>query len=192
LAALILSVNPDLTSAEVKRTIMDTADKIDQANGEYVDGHSIWYGHGRINAQKAVALAAGTGDGGDSLPETLFMEHRVNKAIPDLGTTEDIIIFPLDVVIKEIEVSVDIRHTYRGDLRLTIKSPQGQNIVLIDRSGGGEDNIIQSYRSTDEPGLFDAIIGNSAKGNWSLKIEDMAKQDVGVLTKWGLTITYLS
>jgi len=188
LAALILSVNPDLTSAEVKRVIMDTADKIDPANGEYVDGHSVWYGHGRINAQKAVALAAGEGD--DSLPEVLFMEHRVNKAIPDLGATDDIIPFPLDVAIKEFEVSVDIKHTYRGDLRLTLKSPQGQNIVLVDRSGGSADDIVRSFRSSDEPGLFDAVIGKSAKGDWSLKIEDVAKQDVGVLTKWGIAITY--
>lgn len=192
LAALILSLNPDLTSAEVKRVIMDTADKIDPANGEYVDGHSVWYGHGRINAQKAVALAAGTGDGGGSLPEALFMEHRVNKPIPDQGVIEDVITFPLDVVINEIEVSVDIKHTYRGDLRLILKSAQGQNIVLVDRSGGSDDNIIQSFRSTDEPGLFNAVIGKSAKGDWSLKIEDLAKQDVGVLTKWGLTISYLS
>ena len=190
LAALILSINPDLTSAEVKRVIMDTADKIDPANGEYVDGHSVWYGHGRINAQKAVALAAGEGDGDDSLPEVLFMEHRVNKAIPDLGATDDIIPFPLDVAIKEFEVSVDIKHTYRGDLRLTLKSPQGQNIVLVDRSGGSADDIVRSFRSSDEPGLFDAVIGKSAKGDWSLKIEDVAKQDVGVLTKWGIAITY--
>ena len=120
------------------------------------------------------------------------MKHRVNKAIPDLGATEDAITFPLDVTINEIEVSVDIKHTHRGDLRLTLISPQAQNIVLIDRSGGSEDNIIQSFRSTDEPGLFDAVIGKSAKGDWTLKIEDLAKQDVGVLTKWGLTIAYLA
>lgn len=190
LAALILSVNSDLTSAEVKGVIMDTADKIDPTNGEYVDGHSIWYGHGRINAQKAVALAAGEGDGDDSLPEVLFMEHRVNKAIPDQGTTEDVIPFPLDVAIQEFEVSVDIKHTYRGDLRLTLISPKNQNIVLVDRSGGSADDIVRSFRSSDEPGLFDTVIGKSANGDWSLKIEDLAKQDVGVLVNWGIAITY--
>ena len=124
------------------------------------------------------------------MPEVLFIEHRVNRAIPDLGATDDVITFPLDVVVKEIEVSIDIKHTYRGDLKLTLKSPQGQNIVLIDRSGGGADDIVRSFRSSDEPGLFDAVIGKSAKADWSLKIEDMAKQDVGVLVKWGIAITY--
>jgi subtilisin-like proprotein convertase family protein len=51
------------------------------------------------------------------------MKHRVNKAIPDLGATEAAITFPLDVTINEIEVGVEIKHTYCGDLRLTLISP---------------------------------------------------------------------
>lgn len=57
LAALILSVNPELTAVEVKQMMMETADKIDAENGTYVDGHSERYGYGRINAHKAVAKA---------------------------------------------------------------------------------------------------------------------------------------
>ncbi len=59
LAALILSVNPELTSEEVKRIMMDTADKIDEGNGQYANGHSPYYGHGRINAHTAVERVAG-------------------------------------------------------------------------------------------------------------------------------------
>lgn len=188
LAALILSVNPELTSAEVKQIMMDMADKIDPENGGYVDGHSPSYGHGRINAHKAVALAAG--DSEEPLPEVLFMEHRVHKPIPDLGEIEDPITFPLDVVIKEIEVGVDIRHTWRGDLRVILKSPNGDDVILENRTGGSQDDIIRNYRSTDEPDLFAAILGSSAKGNWHLRVEDLAQQDVGVIMKWGLAVTY--
>lgn len=49
LAGLILAVDPGLTAAEVRQIMMDTADKIDTADGEYdEDGHSPRYGHGRI------------------------------------------------------------------------------------------------------------------------------------------------
>jgi hypothetical protein len=188
LAALILSINSDLTSAEVKRIMMETADKIDQENGQYVDGHSPWYGHGRINAHRAVALVAG--DTKERLPEVLFMEHRVNKSIPDIDEIEDIITFPLDVVIKDIEIGVDIRHTWRSDLRVILKSPHGDEIILLDRAGGSQDDIVRSFRSSDEPELFSSIIGTSANGNWQLKVVDLAEQDVGVLTKWGLSVTY--
>jgi subtilisin family serine protease len=54
LAALILSANSDLTSSEVREIMMETADKIDEANGQYVNGHSPFYGHGRINAHRAL------------------------------------------------------------------------------------------------------------------------------------------
>lgn len=58
LAALILSINSKLTAAEVKEIMMETADKIDPANGDYdLAGHSPWFGHGRINAQAAVSRA---------------------------------------------------------------------------------------------------------------------------------------
>ncbi len=61
LVALILSVNPELTASQVKQIMMETADKIDEQNGEYVDGHSPYYGHGRINAHKAVKRAKSYG-----------------------------------------------------------------------------------------------------------------------------------
>lgn len=60
LAALILSVNPELTAAEVRQIMLDTADKIDPEHGQYVNGHSPWYGYGRINAYQAVRRAQDT------------------------------------------------------------------------------------------------------------------------------------
>jgi len=56
ICALILSVNPDLTAKEVKEIIQLTADKIGQPS-EYTNGHSLKYGAGRINADRAVAEA---------------------------------------------------------------------------------------------------------------------------------------
>jgi hypothetical protein len=56
--ALMLSVNPDLTWQEVKQIIKDTAEKIDPANGQYdANGHSQYFGYGRIDAEKAVRRA---------------------------------------------------------------------------------------------------------------------------------------
>jgi subtilisin family serine protease len=56
--ALILAVNPSLTYNEVKEILRLTADKIDLNNGNYdEDGHSEWYGYGRVNAAKATELS---------------------------------------------------------------------------------------------------------------------------------------
>ena len=188
LAALILSVNPELASAQVRAIMMDTADKINQANGQYVNGHSPWYGHGRINAAKAVALAAGIGQ--QRLPEVLYLEHRIDKPIPDQAQIEDVIPFPLDVTLQALEVGVEIRHTYRGDLRVILKSPQGAQIILADRSGGGQDDLVGTFRSSDDPARFAPVVGQPAKGDWRLLVVDTAPEDVGSLKKWSLSVTY--
>jgi subtilisin family serine protease len=54
-AALILTANPDLTWIQVREIIKETSQKIDIAGGDYnSDGHSRFYGYGRIDAEKAV------------------------------------------------------------------------------------------------------------------------------------------
>ncbi len=60
--ALMLSANPDLTAKQVKEILIKTADKIGSPS-EYVNGHSLKYGYGRVNADKAVAEAIRLRDG---------------------------------------------------------------------------------------------------------------------------------
>ena len=67
-AALILSVNPDLTREQVKDILKNACDKIDAGFGNYNPlGHSPFYGYGRLNAAKAVNLAK------DTLPKQLAL-----------------------------------------------------------------------------------------------------------------------
>jgi subtilisin family serine protease len=57
-AALILSVNSKLNWQQVKDIIRLSSEKIDRLNGNYdTDGHSRFYGYGRINARDAVKMA---------------------------------------------------------------------------------------------------------------------------------------
>lgn len=58
--ALVIAANPALTAAEVRQLVRDTADPIDAVFGAYdADGHSDFYGHGRVNAYRAVRAALG-------------------------------------------------------------------------------------------------------------------------------------
>ncbi len=56
ICALMLSANPNLTGAEIKQILINTADKIGHSS-EYTRGHSLKYGYGRVNAERAVAEA---------------------------------------------------------------------------------------------------------------------------------------
>jgi subtilisin family serine protease len=58
IAALMLSVNPDLSCEQVRQIMRDTAEKIDRQNGRYDEnGFSQFYGYGRLNAYRAVREA---------------------------------------------------------------------------------------------------------------------------------------
>ena len=58
IAGLMLSVNPELTPAEVREILHATADKIDKPNADYdANGWSSQYGFGRVNAAAAVQRA---------------------------------------------------------------------------------------------------------------------------------------
>ena len=65
ICALMLSANPNLTAKEVKDILISTADKIGSP-WEYQNGHSVKYGYGRVNAEKAVLEAFNRARGGSS------------------------------------------------------------------------------------------------------------------------------
>lgn len=59
--ALMLEANPDLTRVEIESILHQSASKIGNKDGEYdINGHSIFYGYGKINASNAIKLALQT------------------------------------------------------------------------------------------------------------------------------------
>ncbi|MGC3944718.1 MAG: S8 family serine peptidase [Chryseolinea sp.] len=53
--ALMLSTNPNLTVTQVKKILKNSCSKIDKPKARYdAQGHSIFYGYGKVNAAKAV------------------------------------------------------------------------------------------------------------------------------------------
>jgi subtilisin-like proprotein convertase family protein len=190
LAGLILSVEPDLTSFKVRKILRDSADQIDKKNGAYDSkGHSKKFGYGRINARAALDMAVGT-DKTSLASKTLSMEHLVKIPIPDLGEATDFISVALEEKILEIEISLDIRHTWMGDLSIVLQPPGQNEMVLQNRTGGGADFIVKTYRSSDQPSLFQHLISRPAVGDWKIKVADHARNDQGILQKWGISITY--
>jgi subtilisin-like proprotein convertase family protein len=89
--------------------------------------------------------------------------------------------------VKEIEVALDITHTYIGDLVVDLVSPAGTVVNLHRREGGSQDNILRTYTMATKPDLRN-VRGQPIKGPWRLKVADVARTDVGKLNKWGLRI----
>jgi len=90
-------------------------------------------------------------------------------------------------IIKEVEVGIDITHTYISDLIVNLVSPQGTAVSLHGRTGGDADNIIKSDNFNNNVNLR-SLNGQQVHGNWRLKVSDVVGQDIGKLNKWSLKV----
>ena len=106
------------------------------------------------------------------------------------STTIDV---PDGFCIADIDVELDITHSYTGDLVVELESPSGTVVRLHDRSGGTADDLVVTYdddggATPDGPGALADFETEIATGTWTLRVSDNADQDQGVLNSWGLRI----
>ncbi|HOX45094.1 MAG TPA: proprotein convertase P-domain-containing protein [Myxococcota bacterium] len=80
-----------------------------------------------------------------------------------------------------LDVDVDLRHTYVGDLVVGLTSPTGERVLLHNRTGGGADDLHLSR--------VPVAISGGPNGTWTLDVSDRAAYDVGTLDGWALHFT---
>ncbi|RZJ71772.1 reprolysin-like metallopeptidase [Flavobacterium sp.] len=108
------------------------------------------------------------------------------------------------VTISDVNVSVNITHTYVGDLTLTLISPtgvqvplavgqcgEGQNInVTFDDSGAnficGASPAISGTLKPSSP--LSVLNGSNSAGTWTLRVADGFNLDGGTLNSWSLNV----
>lgn len=193
-AGLILSLNPNLKWDQVRKYMRDTADKIDQASANYVNGYSLEYGYGRINAYEALKKVKDDGTPTPSPENVIDKQATPALSIPDdnpEGITSAIDIDEEGTIDLVEEVSVNISHTYRGDLFVSLITPENEVIALHEGEGGGADDLIESYNTGSIPALHQ-LAGKGIRGKWLLRVADLASQDTGTLNSWGLKLRTLN
>jgi Tectonin domain/Proprotein convertase P-domain/Putative Ig domain len=109
-----------------------------------------------------------------------FNDHRTLQ-IPDLSTVAvDRYNGCLGNASATSTVSVNITHTYIGDLVIDLIAPSGRVYNLRNRAGGSADNLIQTYTLD--------LSAEPMQGMWRLQIQDAAAQDSGQLNSWSLLL----
>jgi subtilisin family serine protease/subtilisin-like proprotein convertase family protein len=208
IAALILSVNPNLTAAEVKQILMETADRdLDPAldladdpnvqglSGAFVGERSLFFGSGKVNAFHAVRRAQALNPAPSDDPPAatrFFGEQRPALAIPDRNPqgVSSSLTCTLVGRLGDIKVAIDITHTYRGDLRVALISPEGfiAELHKVDRSENAQ-NLIATFAPANQPDLANWVRGGVAvNGRWTLSVSDELFRDVGTLNAWSLEL----
>ncbi len=117
--------------------------------------------------------------------------------------------------VSDVDIGIVIDHTYRGDLQLRLRAPDGTILLLANKVGGGlddfnvmlndettqptidnhtanqDDSTATPWQRTFKPlaalSFFD---GKSASGTWSLLACDDAGADTGSIVRADLIVTF--
>ncbi|MBI2373779.1 MAG: beta-propeller domain-containing protein [Deltaproteobacteria bacterium] len=109
-------------------------------------------------------------------------ENTDRTRIPDAkveGASSSIEV-PYGMKIEDLEVAVEIRHPFRGDLVVTLEH-EGKSWALSNRAGGSADDLVGSFRP-------EGLVGTDARGRWTLRAVDAAADDVGEIVRFSLEV----
>jgi hypothetical protein len=108
--------------------------------------------------------------------------NGTDVAIPDLGTiTSSITIAGCSGNASATsKAEVHIKHSYVGDLVVSLVAPNGSTVILQQRVGGSADNLDK---------VFTVDLSTKARnGVWKLQVQDAAAQDTGTIDSWSLAL----
>lgn len=188
--ALLLQSNPNLGWRDVKEILLRSATKVNPTHADWVDNGAGYhfnheYGAGLINAEAAVNLAAGWTN---LAPQTTHQDAQtgLSVSIPDNNTTGVTRTFtvPGSVVmrVEHATVHVTATHGRRGDLEVTLTSPAGtQSKLFVAHTADANLNMDWTFSSVRH-------WGETAAGNWTMKIADRRSGTAGTLTEATLTL----
>jgi subtilisin-like proprotein convertase family protein len=123
---------------------------------------------------------------------------------PDQGTvTNSVITYADNFTINDLNVNLNINHTWVGDLTIALIAPDGTQVVLADGVCGDCDNMTDvtfddeaadPITGASDPisgpyqpeGNLSDFDGMQTIGDWTLRITDNANADGGTLLDWTL------
>ncbi len=128
------------------------------------------------------AVAVGSRSGGGGGGGTSY-SNDTDVSIPDNGaavTSSITVSGRTGNAPSNLQVSVDIVHTWRGDLVIDLLAPDGTAYRLKNfSSSDSADNVNETYTVNASSEV--------ANGTWKLRVQDQAAQDTGYINSWKLT-----
>jgi subtilisin-like proprotein convertase family protein len=100
------------------------------------------------------------------------------SATVEIGSTQ----WASDTTVLSGRLKFDIKHSYIGDVTVTLISPAGERIEVFQGDGAEDD----SHFDKD---ISELVLGKAGKGTWTLEVIDDASSDVGTLESFSLTLT---
>lgn len=190
--ALAVQANPSMDVRLTKHLLARTGRKIDP-NDASPTSDGGWrtnaagfafnpnYGFGLIDADALSRLAVQyTG----VTPLTVVEQPQpvsVNAAVPDNGEISRTFAVTATTPLEEVEVYLDVTHTFRGDLEAYLTSPKGTRARLFMRNGLA-DRFNQG--SLNWWFVANAFWGENPAGTWTLTVRDAFAGDTGTWNRF--------
>jgi subtilisin-like proprotein convertase family protein len=129
-----------------------------------------------------------------------------NTIGPDIGVTTSIINMDQNAVITDVNLTLNIEHTWDADLEVKLIAPDGvTEIILFEDIGSNGDNFTNTVLDDDAStvisdgeapftgsftptGSLSDLNGLLSGGDWTLYINDDADGDGGTLLDWSIQI----
>lgn len=205
--ALMLEANGRLGWRDVQEILASTARQTDAGSPRWgFNGAGDWNGGGRhfsadhgfglIDTEAAVRLAETWSPGGTTATmRTLSGGARDGRAFDAAtGPLLSRIAIGEEIEVQKATVSVSLTHGWIGDLRISLVSAEGTESVLLDRPGtapGTAGAGVRAGHATDDI-AFDLVSnrfwGETSRGDWTLKVQDMVTGEAGLLAAWQLRL----
>lgn len=183
IVALMLEANPDLGWRDVQEILIRSATQNHAGDAGWRTNaagltFNHKYGAGLVNASAAVEWAETWTNLGPQI-RSAVIQTNLHRAIPDntpAGITQSFVVASAqNLRVEHVTVTVDIQHTYRGDLAITLVSPSGMESQLAeDHDDGGHHYPAWTFSSVRH-------WGEEAEGTWNLKVADLWEDEVGTM-----------
>ncbi len=207
---------------DVSYTLHGGAPVIEQVAGPLAAGATLDYSFTTqgdftaiqgYNLSATTALASDSNTANDEISVVVVnsscnseMNNTSQSIGPDGGAvTTSVVSFTDDNIIYDVNVTINLNHTYDGDLDIYLEGPDGTRVELsTDNGSSGNDYIDTIF---DDDATMDITAGSSpftgsyrpegnltdynglsSLGDWTLEITDDTNGDGGILNFWSLEI----
>jgi len=135
----------------------------------------------------------------------LYPSTDTPKPLVDYGTLTSTLAVADGFTVGDVNVILNIGHTFVGDLTIALVAPDSSRVLLVNQVGGGDDNFVNTVLDDEADtniasgtapftGYFrpyhplSILDGKASSGDWKLVITDPYQGDTGTLYNWQLEL----
>ena len=140
-----------------------------------------------------------------------YQATDIPKAVPDANPSgiESVLNVSDAFEVSDVNLNLDITHSWLWDLQIYLKAPNGEEVLVYDRSCGSSDvprkninaifddeataticnNALPAISGITKPiNLLSALNGGSSQGDWKLRVVDNSSGDTGTINSWSIEL----